>query len=66
MNMKQIRHRLEASNICRRCINDNLHTSLLPQDCRYYAYQSRCDVCGKMRNIVAELKPSGKLKTMFH
>ena len=66
MNMEKIRRRLDVGNVCRRCINKKLHVNLRPENCKYFQYPSVCDVCGKNQNIVAELKLSGKFKTMFH
>lgn len=50
---------------CRSCINKKYHVKLKRPNCIYYPYQSKCPSCGKMRNIVSDLRFSGKLKMLF-
>lgn len=41
---------------CRNCINAQLETRLLPEDCVYEMYPNPCQSCGNMRNIVEKVR----------
>ncbi len=52
-------------DICRRCINRLYGARLNPSDCRYgIPYPQTCPCCGKVHNIVTDLRFSGKLKLL--
>ena len=54
------------SMICRRCINEEFSAALTPNDCIYgYPFPMNCNCCKEMRNIVTNLRLSGKIKLLF-
>ena len=53
-----------GDNICRKCINRHYGVQLKQEDC-VYGYYYRCRSCRETQNIVVDLTPSGKLKTIL-
>ena len=54
-------------HICRRCINEEYHVKLDPENCIYDChYPRKCPRCGEMQNIVTGFRLSGKAKLLFH
>ena len=53
------------SNTCRKCINRKYLLSLRSRDCLYWQYPSRCQECGEVRNIVADITAFAKMKIRF-
>ncbi len=55
-----------CGNLCRRCINMEYGTRLLPKDCLYdEPYPYMCRRCGEVRSIVCGFRLSGKIKLLF-
>ena len=56
----------EYKQICRRCINKEYDVELQPSDCIYaFPFPLRCSRCGEQRNIVGDLRISGKVKMIL-
>ncbi len=49
---------------CRRCINRYYGISLTPDDCKYRYYTGKCLACLRPRNIVMDVKLSGRVKLL--
>lgn len=49
---------------CRRCINQKYGLFLQTADCQYLPFLSRCSECGKTRNIVRDLRFSGRWRLL--
>ena len=63
LSMRPIERRF-GRPICRRCINKTYHVRLIKADC-VYGYLYNCPVCNEDRNIVVDLRLTGKLKMLF-
>ena len=51
--------------LCRRCLNRELSAALRPRDCKYgYPLPALCPGCGEQRNIVTDLRVTGRLKLL--
>lgn len=65
VKMQEIRARFGA-NVCRGCINSVYGTNLLRADCLYEGpYPHVCIRCGEVKNIVADVRLSGKWKLFW-
>ncbi len=47
---------------CRQCINDKLGIRLVAGDCIYDIYQNNCQCCGTVKNIVSDVRWTGRFK----
>ncbi len=47
---------------CRQCINNQLGVNLVAGDCIYNIYQNPCQCCGRVKNIVGDIRWTGKVK----
>lgn len=55
-----------GGNICRSCLNETYRANLERADCQYdYPFPTRCACCKEMKNIVTDLRLSGKRKLLF-
>ena len=63
LNLNPVRYDYEAY-ICRRCLNEEYGSRLLPDDC-HYGYVAECPCCGELRSIVVGLKRRGHVKMWF-
>ena len=52
-------------NHCRTCLNAHYRLRLKRRDCMYFYYPAPCVSCGQVRNIVMEIRPSGRWKLWF-
>lgn len=52
--------------LCRTCMNKEYHLKLQPKDCMYFMYRYQCQRCGKVQNIVRDIRPLLKWKIYLH
>ncbi len=50
---------------CRECLNRVYHLKLERQDCLYIRYPGKCMYCGDIKNIVEDIRWSGRIKLIF-
>ena len=51
--------------LCRKCINEKYGADLLPEDCKYFTFPAVCPMCGKVNNIVVDVRLIGRRKLWF-
>ena len=63
LTIKRIRS--EHGELCRKCINALFDTQLTQEDVVYTIYPSECFHCHKVKPLVEDLRPSGRMKTLL-
>lgn len=53
------------NDICRSCLNEELHIDLEPVDCYYLMYPQMCRRCGEMKNIVTDIRWRKRIRLLL-
>lgn len=64
MTYKFLKQKILGHN-CRKCINEEFHLNLLPQDCIYMEYRYECKRCKEVQNIVCDIRKVKRYKVFL-